>query len=333
LIHKVLGVLGTEEKGSVVFNDADNTRLDIYISRGVTTQAVINHELSRHFIQYCAIPNDRYMMVESLDRPDTHMNDPQTHTEGSEDEGEDEVVEISRDSFIARRTPNSSRTTIPPKPDFEVSRPPSLLGESVPQPSGSILSVGRATALLSTRPSPFGTSARVQTDHANPGFVFNADAGSVLSSGARRSLLGERVPDSDGSSMSTDRADALPSTTATPAMAFSRERLNPVNLALGSNIDASITSFSGVRSERPPAQHGSNYARQLLPTVTDNDRCIGSLGERLVSRLAFSNPPRVPLIVTDQRLALSRTPRLGSESSLDKQKSRSCIRKQSIYRQ
>lgn len=314
MIHKVHGVLGVEEKGSVVFNDADNTRLDIYVSRNETTQAVINHELSRQFIQYCGIPNDRYLMVEpilsypfeelqrfldehgleeSLDRPDTHMNDPQTNTEVNEDEGEDEVVEISRDSFVARRSPNSSRATVPPEPDLEVSRPPSLLGERVPQSNGSILSVGRATALPSTRPSSFGTSSRERMNHANPVFEFNTDASSASSSGARPSLLGERVPDSNESSMSADRADALLSTATTPVMTPSRERMNRANPALGSNIDASIASFSGVRSERPLTQQGSIHARQLLSTVTDNDRRIGLLGERFVSHLPFPTPPRV----------------------------------------
>jgi hypothetical protein len=312
LIHKVHGIPGTEEKGSVVFSDADNTRLDIYISRDETTQAVINHELSHQFIQYCGIPNDRYMMVEpilsypreelhrfldehgleeSLSCPDTQINVPQTNTEVNEDEGEDEVVEISRDSFIARRTPNSSRATIPPNPGFEVSRPPSLLGERVLQPSGGVLSVGRATALPSTRPSPFGTSVRERTNHANPVFEFNADGNSVFPSGARPSLLGGGVRDSNESSISVDRADAVPSTTTTPVVSLSRELMNRVNLALGSNIDASIT-FSE-HPPLPPAQHGSNYARQLLSTVTEHDRRVGLLGEKLVSYLPFSTSLRV----------------------------------------
>jgi hypothetical protein len=310
LIHKVHGVLGVEEKGSVVFNNVDNTRLDIYISRNETTPAVINHALSYQFIQYCGIPNDQYLMVEpilsypseelhrfldehgleeSLDRPDMHMNDPQTNTEVNEDEGEDEVVEISRDSFVASRTPNPSRTTAPPEPDLEVSRSSSLLGERVPQSNGGILSVGRATALPSTRPFPFGASSRERRNHANAVFGFNTDASNASSSGVRPSLLGDGVPDSNESSISTDRADALLSTTTTPVMNPSRERMNRANPALVSNIE----SFSGVRSEHPPAQQGSSHARQLLSTVTDNDRRIGSLGEKLVSRLSFLTSPRV----------------------------------------
>jgi hypothetical protein len=102
-------------------------------------------------------------------------------------------------------------------------------------------------------------------------------------------LLGDGVSDSNESSISADRADVLLSTT-TPVMNPSRERMNRANPALESNIE----SFSGVRSERPPAQQGSNHARQLLSTVTDNDRRIGLLGEKLVSHLPFPTSPRVP---------------------------------------
>lgn len=235
---------------------------------------------------------DEHGLEEPLNRPDTHMNDPETNTEVNEDEGEDEVVEISRETFAARRTPNSSRTTFPPEPDLEVSRPPSLLGERVPQSNGIILSVGRATALPSTRPSSFGT-LRERTNHAIPVLEPNTSASSASSSGARPSLLGEGVPDSNENSVSADRAGALPSTATTPLMTPSREQINGANPGLGSNIDASLASFSRRRSERSPAQQGSNYARQLLSTVTDNDRRIGLLGERFVSHVSFPTPPRV----------------------------------------
>jgi hypothetical protein len=312
LIHKVNGVLGVEDKGSVVFKDDENARLDIYISRNETTQAVISHELSHQFIQYCRIPNDRYLMVEPilsypfeellrflnehaleelLDLPDTHMNDPEPITEVNEDEGEDEVVEISRESFAVRRTPNSGRTTMPPESDIEVSRPPSLSGERVQQSNASIPSIERATALSNARPSSPRTS-RGRTNHANPVLEFNIGANSASSSGARPSLLGEGVPNSNESSMLVDRVDALPSTATTLVITPSRQRMSRAKPALGSHIDASIAFHSSVRIERLPAEQGFNYAGQHLPTVTDNDRRIGALGERFVSRLLFLTPPR-----------------------------------------
>jgi hypothetical protein len=211
LIHKVHGVLGVEDKGSVVFNHVDNARIDIYISLNETTQQVINHELSHQFIQYCGIPNDRHLMVEpilsypleelqrfldengldaSIDCPDIPMNDPQTHAEVDVDEEEDEVVEISRDSFVARRTPYSSRATAPPEPDLEVPRPRSLLGDGAPGSNESSMSAARAEALLSTATTPVMAPSRERMNDANPALGSNNDASIASSLG----VSGERHP-------------------------------------------------------------------------------------------------------------------------------------------
>jgi hypothetical protein len=57
--HKVGDVLGAAETGNVVFDDADDTKLDIYVSLNGSEKAMIDFELCEAFVRYCGIADSK----------------------------------------------------------------------------------------------------------------------------------------------------------------------------------------------------------------------------------------------------------------------------------
>jgi hypothetical protein len=66
LLHEVNGVLGVEERDSVIFDDPGDDTLDIYISFNGSIQAVVENQLSEKFIQCCSIPENQHRMVRPI---------------------------------------------------------------------------------------------------------------------------------------------------------------------------------------------------------------------------------------------------------------------------
>ncbi|KAN0099174.1 hypothetical protein V8E51_012949 [Hyaloscypha variabilis] len=199
LLHEVHGVLGVEESGSVIFDEAGD---DIYISIHGSVRAVIENQLAEKFIRFCDIPENRHIMVGpilnyplenlrhfldehgldiSIDPPHFPSNDSQVDTEFDEDIEPSHPYNDIQDLISRPRTPNSNQGTAFLPLATEDLGQPSLLRQRIPELDESISIVRRAAALPSTAPTLIVTPSRMQASQSNAGLGSNINANNALS--------------------------------------------------------------------------------------------------------------------------------------------------------
>ena len=212
LLHKVHGVQGVEERGSVIFDEADDDALKIYISLNGSTPAVVHNQLTEMFIRFCDIPENRQMMVGpilnfpfddlhrfldyqgldvSVDHSHSPTSDSQIDTELNEEIDRGLAIDDTREVASTTRTPNSDRPTsyVPLAAEGEDLRQSSLLRERIPTLDESISTVRRAAALPSTAPTLIITPSRVQASLSNPGLESNNNSNNTVSPDARNEWI------------------------------------------------------------------------------------------------------------------------------------------------
>jgi hypothetical protein len=183
-------VLGVEERGSVIFDEADANALDIYISFNGSIRAVVENQLSEQFIRCCGIPENRRRMVgpiltfplENLqqfldehgldvlfDGPHFPTTDSQINTGVNEELELGLLIDDTRTAAPTPRTLNSDRHTALSLPAYQNLRQPSLLREWIPTLNESISVVRRAAALPITAPTLIINPSRMQARPSNSG--------------------------------------------------------------------------------------------------------------------------------------------------------------------
>jgi hypothetical protein len=205
LNHEVDGVSGTEDTGNVIFDDADDGKLEIYLSFNDSRKAIVDFQLSEKFIRYCGITDHSLQMLVApiltyslddiekflegygLDQPSDHLDRsadiPESVSEGNDD----------ADTITSPRTPNSG-TDIPYRESgLEVSGPSSFLRDRIPALDQSISSVRIAAALPSMTPTLVITPSQSRTNptHSTPGT--GSDAKDIKYPRAGNELLSARV--------------------------------------------------------------------------------------------------------------------------------------------
>jgi len=218
LLHEVHGVLGVEERGSVIFDEASDDALDIYISFNGSVEAVIKNQLAEKFIRFCDIPENRHLMVGpilnyplenlryfldehgldiSIDQHSFPSNDSQVDTEFDEDIEPSHSINDIQELTSRPRTPNSNqRTAFLPLATEDLGQP-SLLRQRIPELDESISIVRRAAALPSTAPTLIVTPSRMQASPSNAGLGSNSNANNALSPISRNERASPRHRTSD----------------------------------------------------------------------------------------------------------------------------------------
>ena len=169
---------GTEEKGNVVFDDTDDSKLEIYISFNESRKAKVDFELSKAFIRYCGITDHGFRMLvlpvlsydpEDIERflegngldglgalPEGSIDNFDSVSEESDrenDENTGRLVQSNTEVATLPRTPNSSNNVPYLDSGLAVSDSSSFLRERIPALDQRISSVRMAAALPSMAPT------------------------------------------------------------------------------------------------------------------------------------------------------------------------------------
>lgn len=190
LTQDVDGVEVTEDTGQIIFDDADVSKLEIYLSIKDSRQAMVDFELSKEFIRYCGItdPSLQNLVLPILQYPREGIEELLEEYEldglGDHDEQSIELAESvseesnDRSSPIPRvdtstiplpRTPSSGINILAQESSSQVSRPSSILRDRIPALDQSIASIRAGAALPSTTPTLIITPSRIRTS-SRPSF-------------------------------------------------------------------------------------------------------------------------------------------------------------------
>lgn len=352
-------MLGVEETDSVIFNEADDDTLDIYISFNGSIQAVVENQLSEKFIQFCGIPENRHRIVRpilsfplenlrhfldengldvSVDRPYLPTNDSQIGTEVNEEIERALLIDDIREVTSTPRTPNSGRHTAFLPLATEDLRQSSLLRERIPTLDESIAVVRRAAALPNTAPTLIITPSRVLASPSNLGLGSNNNANNTISPGAENEQTSPQPRTShprDSSTLSTEVGSEVVGSALdmTDLQATFSEVLS-IETSSRTSLMTSTQVFSPSSLSRSPRTSGLNLVPEPERSMLGLHRQhIGLLGEIFVSQSPLPLSSFYSFI-SDQRLAVSRAKqRLGPDSSLDEPKPQCYISRISIQRQ
>ncbi|KAH6668745.1 hypothetical protein B0J14DRAFT_518033 [Halenospora varia] len=183
LTQDVDSVTVTEDTGHIIFDDADVSKLEIYLSIKDSRQAMVDFELSKEFIRYCGItdPSFQNLVLPILQYPhegieklleEYELDGLGDHDEQSTERAESVSEESNdRSSPIPRvdtstiplpRTPSSGINILAQESSSQVSKPSSILRDRIPALDQSIASIRAAAALPSTTPTLIITPSRIR---------------------------------------------------------------------------------------------------------------------------------------------------------------------------
>lgn len=183
LTQEVHEIKVTEDTGQILFDDVDDSKLEIYLSIKSSRKAIVDFELSNEFIRYCGITDHNFQKLvlpiiqypheeieklleeHGLDELDDH-NERFTDLRGSasEDSSDESSPIFQAGTIPSPRTPSSGMTILVPETSSQVSRPSSILRDRIPELDQSISSVRVAAALPSTTPTLIITPSKIRTN-------------------------------------------------------------------------------------------------------------------------------------------------------------------------
>lgn len=185
LTQEVYDIKVTEDTSGILFDDADESKLEIYLSIKGAQNAVVDFELSKEFIRYCDITDHSFQKLvlpiiqyphEEIEKllEEYGLDEPGDHSEKSNEllmsvseESNDEGAPISQfdTSTITRpRTPSSGMNILDQESSSQVSRPSSFLRDRIPELDQSIASIREAAALPTTTPTLIITPSQIRTN-------------------------------------------------------------------------------------------------------------------------------------------------------------------------
>ncbi len=308
MLHEVHGVLGIEESGSVIFDEASDDALDIYISFRGSVEVVIKNQLAEKFIRFCDIPENRHMMVGpilnfplenlrhfldehdldiSIYQPSFPSNDSQVDTDFDEDIEPSHSINDIQELTSRPRMPNSNRRIAFLPLATEDPGQPSLLRQRIPELDNSISVVRRAAALPSTAPT-FVTPPRMQATPSNARVGSNNNANNIRSLNARNGQASPQPRTSNLRESSIPHAEERSEVDGGP---FDMADLQATFLDMFSTETPSRTSFRAsteVFSSSGPSRSPRTYRSNIVSDPESSmlalrNQHIGLLGEIFVS--------------------------------------------------
>ncbi|KAF8854837.1 hypothetical protein BDZ45DRAFT_693078 [Acephala macrosclerotiorum] len=192
LTQEVYGAEITEDTSRILFDDADDSKLEIYFSIKDSQNVMVDFELSKEFIRYCGITDHSFQKLVlpiiqypheeieklleeyGLDEPIDHNEKSTELLKSDSEESNDESgsipqVDTGTMSMSVPRTPSSGMNILDQESNSQVSKPSSSLRDRIPALDQSIASIREAAALPSTIPSLIITPSRIRTN-AIPSF-------------------------------------------------------------------------------------------------------------------------------------------------------------------
>ncbi len=171
LTQEVDDIIVNKNTDHVLFDDSDDSKLEMYLSIKDSRPTMVDFEISKEFIRLCGITEPRFQNLVlpiiqcpqedigkfleeyGLDEPGDDKERPidllQFDSEGSDNEVENgSSFEVDVTTLSLPRTPNSGMNdNLLRKSSFETYRPSSILKERIPELDQSISFVQRAAAL------------------------------------------------------------------------------------------------------------------------------------------------------------------------------------------
>lgn len=311
----------TEDTSHILFDDADDSKLEIYIPIKDSQNAMVDYQLSKEFIRYCGITDHNFQKLVhpiiqypydkieklleeyGLDEPTDH-NEKSTELmksvseESSDESGPFSQIDTGTMSMSLPRTPSSGMDTFDQESNSQVSKPSSSLRDRIPALDQSIASVREAAALPSTTPSLIITPSRIRAN-ASPSFGSTSrEANDVQHTIVRNESRssGNVMDDAKQSTFSTtERGDETPH----DAFEFA-------------NFNAEFSEVFGLGTSQSPrvssTQHYSvpRYGRSPRTARVESDaestmqglqrHKIGLLGETFVSHASLVLSARYQLV-------------------------------------
>jgi hypothetical protein len=207
--YSVHGIDVTEDTNQILFDDIDDSKLEIYLSIKDSRKEIVDFELSKKIIQYCDITDHRFQALvhpiiqypheeikklledNGLDELDDSSEESTDLSESSSEESNDERTlssQVDTSNTPVPRTPSSSRKISVRGSSSRISKPSSILRDRIPELDQSIISISMAAALPSTIPTLIITPSRIR---ANPGTSSNSTSHDSLD--ARHSRAGNEL--------------------------------------------------------------------------------------------------------------------------------------------
>jgi hypothetical protein len=181
--HNIGDVLGAAETGNVVFDDANDDTLNIYLVLDGSQKRMIDFELYEAFVRYCGITDSKLeklvypILTYPLETIETFLEqhgldlleeEPDTTASLSEESDEEHtsVLQINAAIVTSRRLPNSD-TNIPiQESDVGASASSNILRESIPELAQSLASVRTMASRPSMAPTLIITSSHTGINSA-----------------------------------------------------------------------------------------------------------------------------------------------------------------------
>ena len=184
LTQEVNGVKIIENADRVLFNDAENTNLEIYFPIKDSQNPIVDFELSKEFIRYCGVADhnlqtlvlpiiqyphkdiekllEDYGLDESDDDDEKSTKPPKSVSEENDNES-DPVLQSNVGTISLSRTPSPDTDILDQDQDLPASKP-SFLRDRIPELDQSIAAVREGAILPSTTPTWIITPSRRRTN-------------------------------------------------------------------------------------------------------------------------------------------------------------------------
>ena len=181
--HKIGDLLGAAETGNVVFDDANDDTLNIYLLLDGSQKRMIDFELYEAFVRYCGITDSKLeklvypILTYPLETIETFLGqhgldlleeEPDTTASLSEESDEEHtpVLQINAAIVTSRRLPNSDTNIPSQESDVGASALSNILRESIPELSQSLASVRTMASRPSMAPTLIITSSHAGINSA-----------------------------------------------------------------------------------------------------------------------------------------------------------------------
>ncbi|KAG4432653.1 hypothetical protein IFR05_011856 [Cadophora sp. M221] len=307
LTQEVNDVKVTEETNQILFDETDDSTIEIYLSIKGTHKPKVDFELSQKFIQYCAItdPNLQSLVLRIIQYPyeeieqlleEYGLDEPIDYDEESTEllnstpvEKDDESGSTFRESLDlmhSPRTPNRGANIPDDVPNTQVSRRSSLR-DNIPALDQSIASIREVAALPTTTPTLIVTPSRVRTTATS---FLNEE---VLEHPISEGILGSAGKKPNGASQSTTPRPEDETRSSPNAFDFTKFRTDfsesfGLNTPPRHHQTSSTQNYSTPQYSRSPRYHRSSHYPGVTPDPASTMfglqmQKIGLLGESFIN--------------------------------------------------
>ncbi|KAL5344927.1 hypothetical protein ACLOAV_009880 [Pseudogymnoascus australis] len=176
LTQSVDGVDVIEDTNQILFDDTDDSKLEIYLSIKDSRKEIVDFELSKKLIQYCEVTDHKFqgLVLPIIQYPheeikklleDNGLDEQEDHESSSEESNDEGTLssQVDTSNTSVPRTPSSTRNISVRGSSSQTSKPSSILRDRIPGLDQSIMSVSMAAALPSTIPTLIITPSRIRT--------------------------------------------------------------------------------------------------------------------------------------------------------------------------